>query len=317
MEKVVIMYAGDDWNKDVPISNEGTRDAIQDWMKRAEKANIELYRASMKWYDVEKNIFKKAWTFKNGSWLKIEDEICPDLIYDKVLSKYDYSLLEFKVKIAEKTKLFNDPLFRTTFNSKLSQYVTFKEFMPFSKIVNSKENLMEAIKNVPSEKVVIKPLYGNGGFGIYIGDKAGVSDKNFSYPVLVQEFIISEKGIPGVSEEDEISDLRIVFQGGKMAYALSRIAAPGSLFTNLHQGATGKMINEKLIPATVKEMVDKINEKVSVFSDAQYSLDFIFDNNGKPFFIEMNTCPGIDLVTVLGDEKIKQENFNFIAGLLK
>ena len=76
------------------------------------------------------------------------------------------------------------------------------------------------------------------------------------------------------------------------------------------------MILENKIPISLKEMAEVINKKISVFSNAQYSLDFIFDNNGKPYFIEMNTTPGIDLVTLLGDEKTKQENFESIIELL-
>jgi len=269
------------------------------------------------WYDIEKNVFKKAWTFSNGAWQKIENEICPDMIYDKVLSKYDYSLLDFKLKITQKTLLFNSPLFRVTFNNKLSQYVMFGEFMPFSQVANNENELRYSMKKCPSKKIVIKPLYGSGGFGIFIGEKKNVFEREYTFPVLVQEFILSEKGIPGISEENEVADLRMVYQGGKMAYALSRIAKPGSLFTNLHQGATGKMIAEEKISKSIIEMAEKINNKISVFSNAQYSLDFIFDNNGKPYFIEMNTTPGIDLVTLLADEKTKQENFEAITDLLK
>lgn len=316
MKKVVIMYAGDDWKKEIPISNEGTRMAIQDWMIRAEKAGIGLYRASIKWYDIEKNVFTKAWTFSNGSWKKVEAEIFADVIYDKVLSRYDFSLLDFKSKIAGKTKLFNDPLFRTTFNSKLSQYIMFGEFMPVTQIVNNDDEFKKEIEKIPAGKIVVKPLYGNGGFGIFIGDKEDAKKQNYSFPILIQQFILSQKGIPGISTDEEVSDLRMVFQEGKIAYALSRIAAPGSLFTNLHQGATGKMIDVKDIPEIVNEMAEQINKKISIFPNAQYSLDFIFDNDGRPFFIEMNTCPGIDLVTILADEKTKQENFNAIKNLL-
>lgn len=316
MKNIVIMYAGDDWKKEIPISNEGTRLAIQDWMIRADKVGVNLYRASMKWYDLGKNVFTKAWRFQDGAWKKIENEISADMIYDKVLSKYDFSLLDFKLKMAEKTLLFNSPLFRAIFNNKLSQYVMFGEFMPFSQIANNDKELKRAVEKTPSGKIVAKPLYGSGGFGIFIGDKTDALKTEFPYPVLVQEFVISEKGIPGFSKEDEVADLRLVFQGGKMAYALSRIAKPGSLFTNLHQGATGKMIPEKMIPKTISEMSEKINQKISVFPNAQYSLDFIFDNDGKPYFIEMNTTPGIDLVTLLGDEKTKQENFEAISKLL-
>ncbi|HBI33943.1 MAG TPA: hypothetical protein DEA43_03995 [Candidatus Moranbacteria bacterium] len=316
MKNIVIVYAGDDWEKIVPISNEGTRLAIQDWMDRAQKVGVNLYRASIKWYDLEKNVFTKAWTFREGAWQKIENDICPDLIYDKVLSKYDYSLLEYKLKIAEKTLLFNSPLFRATFNNKLSQYVMFGEFMPFSQIANNKEELKKTITESPSQKIVIKPLYGSGGFGIFIGEKKKALSEKYIYPVLVQEFIVSEKGIPGISQKDEVADLRMVYQGGKMAYALSRIAKSGSLFTNLHQGAAGKMIPKEMIPECLNDMAEKINKKILIFQNAQYSLDFIFDNDGRPYFVEMNTTPGIDLVTLLGDEKTKQENFESITDLL-
>ncbi|MEI7890471.1 MAG: YheC/YheD family protein [bacterium] len=316
MKNIVIAYAGDDWKKEIPITNEGTRLAVQDWMKRAEKANIELYRASIKWYDLEKNVFTKAWAYRNNVWEKIEKEISPDLVYDKILSKYDYPMLEFKLQMAQKTILFNSPLFRATFNNKLSQYVMFGEFMPMSKVANNKAELIAAIGKFSAEKIVIKPLYGSGGFGIFIGERKKALSENYSFPVLVQEFVLSEKGIPGISKETEIADLRLVYQGGKLAYALSRIAAPKSLFTNLHQGASGKMISLDLIPKNLEEILKRINKKINVFHNPQYSLDFIFDNFGKPYFIEMNTTPGIDLVTMLADEKTKQENFESISELL-
>ncbi len=280
MKNIIIMYAGDDWKKEIPITNEGTRIAIQDWMIRAEKAGVGLYRASMKWYDLEKNVFTKVWTFRSGIWQKVEKEIQADLIYDKVLSKYDYSSLDFKLKIAEKTCIFNCPLFRATFNNKLSQYVMFGQFMPFSKIANNKEELEDSLEQSLAEKVVVKPLYGAVGHGIFIGEKKNAAKLEYEYPALVQEFIISEKGIPGISEEDEISDLRLVYQGNNISYALSRIAAKGSFFTNLHQGATGKMIPIEKIPGSLKEILSFINHKISLFPNAQYSLDFIFDIDG-------------------------------------
>ena len=317
MKNIVIMYAGDDWKKAIPISNEGTRLAIQDWMERADKAGVNLFRASIKWYDAEKNVFRKAWTFRSGSWLKIENNITPDLVYDKVLSKYDYPLLEFKLKMAEKTQLFNSPLFRATFDNKLSQCAMFEQFMPVSRLAHNEKELRNAVEKVSAEKIVVKPLYGTGGFGIFIGQKENALSQDYTYPVLVQQFIVSEKGLPGISQEDEVADLRVVYSGGKISYALSRVAKKGSLFTNLHQGASGKMIEIEKIPDNVLEILEKINKKIAVFSGAQYSLDFIFDNGGAPYFIEMNTCPGIDLITLLGDEKIKQANFESITNLLK
>ncbi len=133
---------------------------------------------------------------------------------------------------------------------------------------------------------------------------------------MVQEFIISEKGIPGFSKKKEVADLRLVFMHHKLSYALSRIAKRGSLFTNLHQGASGVLVPEKFIPQGVWEITRKIIKKLEIFPKAQYSLDFIFSNSGKAYLVEMNTTPGIDLVTTLGNEKIKKECFESIIKLL-
>ena len=102
----------------------------------------------------------------------------------------------------------------------------------------------------------------------------------------------------------------------KLSYALSRVAKKGSLFTNLHQGASGIIVPEKFIPKDVNKIAKRIIEKLKMFPKAQYSLDFIFSNSGKAYLVEMNTTPGIDLVTTLGDEKIKRESFEAIIKLL-
>jgi len=317
MKNLVIVYFGDDWHRDIPIKSDLTREAIKGWMKMGEDIGVAVYRASISWYDKEKNIFTKAWTFRNGNWLKIENPVTPDLIYDKVASSHDYELFNLKKEIARKVRIFNDPQFRAIAGNKVSQYVLFGEFMPKSFISNNEKELKESIRKIKSSKVVIKPLYGCGGDGIIIDEKEKVFEYEYIFPVLVQEFIVSEKGIPGFSKKDEISDLRMVFNHHKLTYALSRIAKPGSLFTNLHQGASGVMVPEEAIPESVKKIVKKIIRRLKVFPKAQYSLDFMFDNNGKPYLVELNTTPGMDLIYTLGTPEIISENFKALAGLIK
>ena len=269
---------------------------------------IEMYRARLKWYDLKQNVFVKAWAYRDKQWIKVEKPIEPDLIFDKIAGCHDYELFDYKIEITKKTKIFNHPLFRTMVNNKLSQYLALEEFMPESFIATSRVELENAVSRISSSKVVLKPLYGSGGFGIVIDEKEKILKSDIEYPVLVQEFIKSQ-GIPGFSSGEKIADLRMVFMNHKLVYALSRIAKEGSLFTNFHQGAKAVLVPESSIPESADEMAKKIIKKLSIFPEAHYSLDFIFDDQQQPILLEMNTTPGFDLLYELGDEKVKEKNY--------
>lgn len=309
MKKVVVIYKSDDWRKSIPFTSAHTRKSFEDWHERGLKEKIEFHRASINWFDEKNNTFKKTWAYRDKKWKRITKPVKPDFIYDKLSGQHDYSLFEWKTKIAGKIPIFNTPIFRAVFGNKLSQYLIFKEFMPTSVLISTKKELNAAISSFHSNKIVVKPLYGFGGFGILIDKKSKILKSKIQYPVLAQEFIKSEKGIPGFSKNKEVSDLRLVFINHKLIYALSRIAKKGSLFTNFHQGATAIIVPETTIPVSIKKMVKKIIEKIKIFPQAHYSLDFIFSNQGKPFLIEMNTTPGFDLLYLVGDEKIKKKHF--------
>jgi glutathione synthase/RimK-type ligase-like ATP-grasp enzyme len=309
MKNVVTIYYGDDWDVEIPIKSDFTRKAFEQWHETGLAKSIAFYRACIHWYDLEKNVFTKAWAFRDGKWCKITEPIVPDMVYDKLGGKRDFEFFDLKMSMAQKTKVYNHPLFRTLVDNKISQCMIFQEFMPASFVATNEKEYLEVIGKIPSEKVVIKPVYGSGGFGIIIDEKTNVNLAELQYPVLLQEFVISQKGIPGFSEKDEVSDLRLVFTNHKLVYAISRIAKEGSLFTNFHQGASGQIVPREKIPSGINEMVEKIQNKLKIFPQAQYSLDFIFDNDGRAYLVEMNTTPGVDLVTELGDDQTKAENF--------
>lgn len=316
-KKIVVIYNGEDWKKEVPFFSIPTRESFQDWHERGLRNNIEMYRASLRWYDIKNNYFKKSWAYRNKKWIKINNPIKPDLIFDKIKGKWDFSLFDKKMKIMSKVKIFNNPLFRTILDNKLSQYMIFSDFMAKSFLANNKKELKDVIREIKSSKVVLKPLYGSGGFGITIDEKDRIINQKIVYPIFVQEFIKSTKGIPGFSKNKEISDLRMIFINHKLIYALSRVAKEGSLFTNFHQGATALLVPEKSIPIKVKEMTNKIIERLSIFPEANYSLDFIFADSGKPILVEMNTTPGFDLLNIVGNEEIKEKHFQEFINVIK
>lgn len=315
-KNIVVIYTGDDWHREIPISYEQTRKAFERWHVLALQQNIQMYRASVEWYDQERNVFTKAWAFRDGVWQKIEKEISPDLIYDKTPGGREHDLFEIKMAMSRNSIMFNNPLFRSMVDSKLSQYGLFSQHMPQTLVVSNGNELKEVAEKISTANIVAKPLQGSGGFGIVIGDKELILKSDFIYPMLLQEFVKNNNGIPGFSKEGELADLRITYINHEPLYALSRIAQGGSLFTNMHQGATSTRVPLEKIPATVWEMTEKIVAKLKIFAKAQYSLDFFFDENGKPFFIEMNTVPGLCLIEDLNDPELQEKDFNAFVGML-
>lgn len=307
-KKIVVIYKGDDWNKKVPITSDATRRAFEDWHLRGVKHNIEIYRASIKWYDADNNVFKKAWAFRGDKWHKVNGNIVPDMIFDKMKSRNNYNMFDKKMGISSKVKFYNHPIFRTILDNKLGQYMILRDFMPKSYLATDKGGFKKVVEKVTAKKVVIKPLYGSGGFGIIICDKEKAVNKRIEYPVLVQEFI-EGGGIPGFNKKDKLADIRLIYQNDKLVYALSRIAKGKSLFTNFHQGATAVLVPQDKIPPQVRKMAIEINKRLNIFPSANYSLDFIFNKRGRPYLIEMNTTPGFDLLKIVGDEKLIEKNF--------
>lgn len=317
MKNLVVIYYGDDWDKDMPFEKSPvTKASFEDWHERGLRKNIAMFRASLSWYDQKNNRFDKAWAYRDKKWIKITDPVRPDIIFDKIGGKHDYELFDKKMAAAEKVEMFNHPLFRTMLDNKLAQYLYFGEFMPKSYFATNAAELATALAKIKTEKVVVKPLYGSGGFGISISEKGQFNGASVEFPVLVQEFIRSEHGIPGFSQRNEVSDLRMIFINHKFIYALSRIAKTGSLFTNFHQGATAVLVPETTIPNSVRQVAKKITDKLSVYPKANYSLDFIFTNSDQPFLVEINTTPGFDLLHLVGDEKTKEKHFNSFAKIL-
>ncbi|HLM83857.1 MAG TPA: YheC/YheD family protein [Candidatus Bathyarchaeia archaeon] len=317
-KKIVVVYKGDDWKKKLPLEKHPTtRESFEDWHERGLARGVEMFRASIQWYDEKKNVFRKTWAYRDKKWLKSDQPIKPDLIFDKIAGKFDYDFFEQKLRISRRVKIFNSPLFRTIFDNKLNQYIIFKDFMPASYLADSKRDLIEGLKKIKSKKVVLKPFYGSGGFGITITEKKKAASLKLEYPILVQEFVKSNKGVPGFSKKSEVADLRMVFFNHKLIYALSRIAKRGSLFTNFHQGATAVLVPEKNIPQSAKKIVTAITSRMKIFPQANYSIDLIYTNAGKPVLMEINTTPGFDLLHLVGNEKIKNKNFLELTKVLE
>jgi glutathione synthase/RimK-type ligase-like ATP-grasp enzyme len=291
MQKVMILFGKSNWKKAKPFSNKDYMYSYEYFYEICKKENIQMYRASYEWYDYKKNIFKHAWIFEGagGKWKRV-DNIKPDLIYDKTKSRAE---VYFKKELmGEHYSFINDLNFTKLIDDKFTTSLIFPTWSKKSWLINNNSELEENLKNIKSKKVVAKPLSDSGGNGVFIFDKK--QNGNFpkiSSPYLLQEFIDSSRGVPGISQK--MHDLRLVFVNNKLIYSYIREPQEGSFLANLAQGGTLKIVPTNKLPKSIRPIIKFANETLETFNPRIYSIDFMFDEKKRPWIVELNSMPGL------------------------
>jgi glutathione synthase len=130
------------------------------------------------------------------------------------------------------TLVVNDPA--SVRNAPEKLFVThFPELMPPTLIASDRDEI-KAFR-AEHREIVVKPLYGNGGAGVF---HIRPEDDNLNallemFTVMSREPVIVQKYIPEVRQGDK----RIVLVDGRAAGALRRVPAAGEARANLHVGA--------------------------------------------------------------------------------
>lgn len=189
-------------------------------------------------------------------------------------------------------------------------------------------------------KIILKPRYGSGGKGIIkvsknergfelqYNDKVlnCVADQIFSKIedirnnlktinrlYIMQEYITLPKYL------DSVFDVRVIYQrdinGEAMRTGMAtRLAAQNRVTANLHQGGGKEQLSTILkhlfnqdINGQIANNIREYSKKIFDIFDKQYGpigemgIDFLIDQNGDIYFIEVNSVPGRNLFKILPD----------------
>ncbi|MFC1651607.1 RimK family alpha-L-glutamate ligase [Patescibacteria group bacterium] len=286
MYKVLVLYETDDWNKTIPISDLGNRSAFECLYSLARKNNVDFYRASIKWF--KKGVFKKGWTFDGKKWIKVKN-IKPNLIDDKCTISFENSILKKKIK--KFIPIINDPYFEQICADKFISYLTFPDLIPKTVLIDRYSDPLKLSQQFESKKVVLKPPDGFGGRGVEILNKDKLKNKKIDAGMIMQEFIDTTGGIPGIAKG--AYDLRLFMINEEIAYAYYRVAKKGELLSNIHRGAKMINIENKDIPSSTLPLVKKILDRFKTFECKIFTIDLFFDRKGKPYVVEINSKPGL------------------------
>jgi glutathione synthase/RimK-type ligase-like ATP-grasp enzyme len=291
MKKVMILFGKSNWKKAKPFSNKDYQYSYEYFYDLCQKNGIQMYRASYEWYDYEKNIFKHAWIFesKGGKWKKVSN-IKPDLIYDKTKARAE--VYYKKELIGMKYAFINKLTFTQLIDDKLTVSLLFSKWCKKNFLIENKNDLKKYLPKIKTKLAVLKPLIESGGKGIQIANgKDLLAKANIGRTYLLQEFIDSSKGVPGLSRQ--MHDLRLVFINDKVIYSYIREPQAGSYLANLAQGGKLIIVPKSKLPKSLFPIIKYANELFQAFNPRIYSIDFMFDENKKPWIVELNSMPGL------------------------
>ncbi|HEY7763953.1 MAG TPA: glutathione synthase [Aestuariivirgaceae bacterium] len=133
--------------------------------------------------------------------------------------------------LAPRTLVVNDPA--SVRNAPEKLFVTrFGEFMPPT-LISRDPGELRAFR-AEHRDVVLKPLYANGGAGVF---RIKEDDENFAsfietFSLMFREPFMIQKYVPEVRSGDK----RIILVDGVVAGAINRVPAPGESRSNMHVG---------------------------------------------------------------------------------
>ena len=162
--------------------------------------------------------------------------------------------------------------------------------MPKTFLINNHYELQNSLKNIKTEKIVLKPRYGAYGKGVIIIDKKDLRN-GIKKDTVLQEFIDSSKGIDELKIKG-YHDLRCIIIDGKIDHCYLRMPKKECLLGNMRYGAKKIRIDNDDLPNIIREKISFIDKKMKVFDNRVYSADFLVDQNRKPWLIELNSKPG-------------------------
>jgi glutathione synthase/RimK-type ligase-like ATP-grasp enzyme len=292
--------------KNFPFSKKRTNQAYQLLSKIGKDKEVRLLISDFK--QLNNKMLKKAWVFEEV-WQLIEDREI-ELIFDRAETNFRND--EKKEDVNKKVRIINNPGFNKLCWDKVQTYDYFSELVPRTFAVNNINDVKEVLPMIGTATVVLKPRYGIMGKDIQFLKKKKIKDVKKNY--VVQEFIDSSGGIKELNVEG-VHDLRIVIINGEIHHSYVRIAEKGSLFANCAKGGKKVFLDKEKIPASILEIVKQVDSKFVKYDPRIYSIDFVYDKNGKIWIAELESIPGFAYYD--GAEETREDFLEKMVDVLK
>jgi len=237
----------------------------------------------------EKNYYK---FLSNKTEVKLEDFRFIFLRQDPPFNMHYITSTYLLDCLPKNTIVINNPTAVRNCAEKILPF-KFKEFMPPTLISQRVDEIKSFFKM--HKDIIIKPLYGNGGEGIYRSKNDVIEGIDID-SVYLEMPIISQKYISEISEGDR----RVIFFDGEYVGSVARIPSKGSIKANFHAGGSAKKTGLVFRDQQIIEKLGKELKKLDLFF---VGIDIIGN-----YLTEINvTSPtGIKQINNLNNTKLEQ-----------
>ena len=271
-------------------------EVYQGLIKNIEKHGMGVYIVRGASY-MGKGQFSHGWQVKGGQ-LVLEDK---PFIVDLIFNRDDKNT----IPVIFDCPIINNPELDRICVDKVATAKLFPDLSPKTKSINSYSEFLETVSewNFNSEeKIVVKKNFLSGGHGIYIRPIKDINESLYKdwQDVLVQEFIDSSVGIPGIVEG--LHDIRVITINGELVFLLVRVPPTGSFLANVSQGGAEVQTSLDKLPPELLKMVAVINEKLSQYRPGMFASDFVHSKHGFRL-VELNSRPAVCIPSLSSDAK--------------
>jgi hypothetical protein len=229
------------------------------------------------------NTFKGYWEFDGTTFARREEAIDLDLVYDKGYFVGD-----------GRTKLLNDPEMNRICTDKRATIAMFPDLSPTTVEAADRAALERVLSGWETPMAVAKPVDGAEAKGVVIGSPADVLAADHEFPVIVQQYVDTSGGIPGIL--DGVGDLRTILVDGEVALTYARKAKEGTLISNVSKGGTEIEVLPERRPGEALDIAFAIDKAFAPLSKHRvFCVDCARDASGRWYVIELNSKPGLSV----------------------
>ncbi|MFB6213556.1 MAG: RimK family alpha-L-glutamate ligase [Candidatus Nanohaloarchaea archaeon] len=291
MVSIAVLWDSVTWEGNEPSEYEPVNPAYRVFSQLAREKGGRVYMAHYSWY--RDGALDRAFCFRDGEWRRVE-EVDVDVVFDK--SDMSEDSREVKKRVSEELPVINDYRLQELVNDKLESYRSFPDHIPETREAD-REDVEEMLDDYG--RVVLKPRSDYGGTGVEVINS--IDDFEPREGLLVQRFVDPTEGLPGFDVSGP-HDLRIQVLSGDPAGAQVRVPESGWV-SNVHRGGETFFVELEDVPDRALEIVEEVAEVLSAHDPSFYSVDFVFDRDGRPWILELNSKPGL---VFYGSEELEE-----------
>lgn len=295
-----------DFSGNDPLGHIGKKLPVYiDLLRKLELADFNPYVITRKTYEGG-GIYRGVWQFSGGAFIARAEPVKIDLVYDRCAG------ITFPPEGDNSSVWVNNRAFKILAWDKWLGYKKLEEFFPVTFEIKSEAEIEDHIDKIKTDFVVLKPVNGLKGIGIFVGPKEEALKFKFAagYPrYIMQEFVDSSGGISGIAEGRH--DLRVVALNNKIVWSHVREPKEGALKANVAEGGSIREIDVLQIPSEIKSIVMDISQRfVEEYDNPAFSVDFGYDRHLGPRLYEINDQIGFPRWEMSGKDIFLKEIIN-------